>query len=149
MTDINADAAAVARRAAEIQQQYGHCKNNYFANDGSGRTCLWGSVMVALWESGLNKQYTPTDYRLVELSQSVGPGWVRVEGGNPIAQLIARGISRRLNLFTDDRGELEPKGVSYLPGAEENDKPETTGEDIAKLLNQVADDIEFPPGEPG
>lgn len=42
---MSREAADVARRAAEIQQERGHCKGEYATAD--GRVCLWGSLIAA------------------------------------------------------------------------------------------------------
>lgn len=50
-------AADIARRAAEIQQERGHCKGNF--RDAEGRVCLWGALNAAAAELGLTECFVP------------------------------------------------------------------------------------------
>jgi hypothetical protein len=117
-------AAEVARKAAEIVQQHGLTKGEFYAR--CGAVCLWGALGVAATEGSSRSFHDRAMYGVL--------GHDDDEPGAPGMEMYD---AFRLALA----GRLKVPALGWV-GAGFNDKPETTVEDVAKLLLQVADDLE-------
>jgi len=114
--------AEIARRAAEVIQKRGKATGVFM--DPTGKVCTVGAIRVAMAEQGLG-------YTLDEEGKDLHPSV-------PIAFPMGTDNARRAEMLICERIESQVQmGVTNW-----SDHPRTTAEDIAKRLNQAADEIE-------
>lgn len=119
MTEM--EASDVARKAAELMSERGHCKFRLESAD--GQLCYIGALNMALY--GVSFPVTQSDDRLLNLIMNTS---------TCIIQDRARAAGELKHISLREPWEHDP--IAW------NNRPETSGEDVILLLKETAARLE-------